>query len=160
MSPLHVTRLPPYIATTLQCIKDDFSVWINRLRVVDVFSAAIIRDCGRVTVGWLQCVVSLYCSSLCSQWSVCLSVWRGACYLPICIDVCQSYGIHLARPCKRDGYQDPKNCWRCRCPDGFAGHYCETVASGVDGEWVTVVKKNTNSNNKSCWQLQCTDTLI
>jgi len=54
----------------------------------------------------------------------------------LCVDVCDSYGIRLARPCMRDGYQDPKNCWQCRCPDGFAGHYCETVATGVNGQSV------------------------
>ena len=50
-----------------------------------------------------------------------------------CTEVCALYGIRLGRPCKRDGYQDPKNCWRCRCPDGFGGNYCETVATGLNG---------------------------
>ena len=47
--------------------------------------------------------------------------------------LCSSYGLQLAEPCQRDGYQDPKNCHRCRCPDGFGGPYCETVAPSVKG---------------------------
>lgn len=47
--------------------------------------------------------------------------------------LCASYGIRLPQPCRREGYQDPKNCWRCRCPDGFGGHYCESVQVSVNG---------------------------
>ncbi|XP_055998539.1 zinc metalloproteinase dpy-31-like [Ostrea edulis] len=35
----------------------------------------------------------------------------------------------LVQPCLHDGYQDPKNCSRCRCSDGLGGDYCERVQS-------------------------------
>ncbi|CAH1772854.1 unnamed protein product, partial [Owenia fusiformis] len=34
----------------------------------------------------------------------------------------------LLKPCLHGGYQDPKACDRCRCPDGLAGTYCDQVA--------------------------------
>ena len=43
------------------------------------------------------------------------------------IDVCDP--SLLAKPCLHDGYQDPKNCSRCRCADGLGGDYCEDVQS-------------------------------
>ncbi|KAI0225942.1 Zinc metalloproteinase nas-36 [Lamellibrachia satsuma] len=38
----------------------------------------------------------------------------------------------LARPCERDGYQDPNHCDRCKCPEGFRGTFCHEVASSVN----------------------------
>ncbi|CAH1772988.1 unnamed protein product [Owenia fusiformis] len=37
----------------------------------------------------------------------------------------------LPQTCQRDGYQDPADCKRCRCSDGFSGRYCDTAAPGV-----------------------------
>ncbi|KAL5014513.1 hypothetical protein ScPMuIL_008783 [Solemya velum] len=34
----------------------------------------------------------------------------------------------LKSECLHDGYQNPKDCRRCRCPDGLTGPYCEQVA--------------------------------
>ena len=46
-------------------------------------------------------------------------------------DVC-SY--QLPQPCQRGGYQDPKDCSKCKCPDGFGGTYCDQYAPPVNGE--------------------------
>lgn len=48
-------------------------------------------------------------------------------YISLCLslDVCDP--TLLAKPCLHDGYQDPKNCSRCRCADGLGGDYCEEV---------------------------------
>ncbi|ELT97502.1 hypothetical protein CAPTEDRAFT_221461 [Capitella teleta] len=35
----------------------------------------------------------------------------------------------LEKSCEVGGYQDPNDCTRCRCPDGFAGAYCEDLAT-------------------------------
>uniref|UniRef100_A0A915L5V3 Metalloendopeptidase n=1 Tax=Romanomermis culicivorax TaxID=13658 RepID=A0A915L5V3_ROMCU len=39
-----------------------------------------------------------------------------------CDDEC-----NVTLPCERDGYTDPKNCSKCRCPEGFTGRFCEKV---------------------------------
>ena len=40
---------------------------------------------------------------------------------------------HLDKSCQNEGYQDPTDCSRCRCPDGLGGRYCTRVApSGVN----------------------------
>ena len=44
----------------------------------------------------------------------------------------------LPQVCQRDGYQDPNDCTKCRCPEGFGGTYCEAQSDSVAG--------NTNSN--------------
>ncbi|KAI0221231.1 Zinc metalloproteinase nas-36 [Lamellibrachia satsuma] len=49
-----------------------------------------------------------------------------------CEDVCKNSGVRQQEPCQRDGYQDPLDCRRCRCPDGFGGLYCESVETGVN----------------------------
>ncbi|KHJ79565.1 hypothetical protein OESDEN_20783 [Oesophagostomum dentatum] len=33
-------------------------------------------------------------------------------------------------PCRHSGYQDPRNCNRCKCPRMFSGTYCEKLSSG------------------------------
>nr|QTJ24581.1 astacin [Perinereis aibuhitensis] len=43
-----------------------------------------------------------------------------------CSNVCRGPTL---LPCQRGGYQDPNNCDRCKCPDGFGGAYCEWLAS-------------------------------
>lgn len=34
--------------------------------------------------------------------------------------------------CQRGGYTDPKNCSRCRCPDGIGGTLCDQVLTTND----------------------------
>lgn len=46
-----------------------------------------------------------------------------------CSDVCS--GVSLPSPCQNGGYQDPKDCTRCRCPDGYMGTACDIVESTV-----------------------------
>uniref|UniRef100_A0A0K0FJ67 Metalloendopeptidase n=1 Tax=Strongyloides venezuelensis TaxID=75913 RepID=A0A0K0FJ67_STRVS len=42
-----------------------------------------------------------------------------------CNDTCNST---TPKPeCKNHGYQDPRNCSRCKCPHGFAGDTCEKL---------------------------------
>ena len=53
------------------------------------------------------------------------------CYLAVCT-------TPLPQVCQRDGYQDPNDCTKCRCPEGFGGTYCEAQSDSVAG--------NTNSN--------------
>ncbi|XP_060595864.1 zinc metalloproteinase dpy-31-like [Ruditapes philippinarum] len=43
-----------------------------------------------------------------------------------CNDVCDPN--ELKGRCLHDGYQDPKNCSRCRCPDGLGGDFCDQAA--------------------------------
>ncbi|KAK6754955.1 hypothetical protein RB195_013746 [Necator americanus] len=33
-------------------------------------------------------------------------------------------------PCRQPGYQDPRNCYSCKCPRAFGGQYCEQLADG------------------------------
>ena len=47
-------------------------------------------------------------------------------------DTCKK--MTLTQPCRRDGYQDPRNCRRCRCPDGFGGQFCEHVKEPKNGK--------------------------
>ncbi|ULT80459.1 hypothetical protein L3Y34_010787 [Caenorhabditis briggsae] len=39
-----------------------------------------------------------------------------------CSNICQR-----TLPCLNEGYTDPNNCSKCRCPAGYGGTYCETV---------------------------------
>lgn len=43
-----------------------------------------------------------------------------------CSDICEA--DQLGGECLHHGYQDPKNCSRCRCPEGLGGDFCESVA--------------------------------
>jgi astacin len=45
--------------------------------------------------------------------------------LAYCQDTCKQ---KVPRPCEHGGYQNPNDCSRCHCPDGFAGDYCEKSA--------------------------------
>ncbi|CAD5123379.1 DgyrCDS11735 [Dimorphilus gyrociliatus] len=47
-------------------------------------------------------------------------------------------GRQLARNCFNSGYQDPKNCHKCICPDGFGGDFCESVIYGSCGRKVSL----------------------
>ena len=40
----------------------------------------------------------------------------------------------LPSSCHNGGYQDPANCARCQCPDGFGGAFCERLASPVNSK--------------------------
>ena len=46
-----------------------------------------------------------------------------------CSDVCTE---PLEEPCQNEGYQDPTDCNRCRCPDGLSGRFCTEVAESGD----------------------------
>jgi astacin len=39
----------------------------------------------------------------------------------------------LSQPCLHGGYQDPNDCSRCKCPDGYSGKYCSEVAPSNGG---------------------------
>ena len=47
-----------------------------------------------------------------------------------CSDVCRG---RTWQPCQRGGYQDPNNCHKCKCPDGFGGDFCQDVAPSTPG---------------------------
>jgi len=49
-----------------------------------------------------------------------------------CADRCSRSS--LARPCQHSGYQDPNDCTRCICPDGFGGPYCDQIATPTHGQ--------------------------
>ncbi|XP_052762010.1 zinc metalloproteinase dpy-31-like [Mya arenaria] len=50
--------------------------------------------------------------------------------LAYCNDTCSP--DQLNGTCLYEGYQDPKNCSRCRCPDGLGGDFCDTVATSAN----------------------------
>uniref|UniRef100_A0A0R3RN18 EGF-like domain-containing protein n=1 Tax=Elaeophora elaphi TaxID=1147741 RepID=A0A0R3RN18_9BILA len=58
-----------------------------------------------------------------------------------CLDHCKN-----SIKCMNNGYQHPKDCYRCLCPSGYGGRYCERRAesSGCGGdlratsEWQTL----------------------
>jgi len=44
----------------------------------------------------------------------------------------------LSRPCEHGGYQDPNDCSRCLCPDGFAGDFCTDLEPAQGGRSLTL----------------------
>jgi hypothetical protein len=55
-----------------------------------------------------------------------------------CQNVCTSSSLNGV--CQNGGYQDPNNCTKCRCPDGFGGRLCsgyENAPGSVCGGLVT-----------------------
>lgn len=51
------------------------------------------------------------------------------------VAVCQT---SVPRPCVNGGYQDPNDCSRCLCPDGYGGTDCQQVAPPVNGQHVYI----------------------
>ena len=43
-------------------------------------------------------------------------------------DVCADRYVN----CQNGGYRNPDDCRSCRCPDGYAGLFCEHMAENVD----------------------------
>jgi len=54
-----------------------------------------------------------------------------------CADKCSPSS--LARQCEHGGYQDPNNCHRCVCPDGFDGPYCDQLAKSTHGKFTVLL---------------------
>ncbi|WKY10288.1 hypothetical protein Q1695_002551 [Nippostrongylus brasiliensis] len=53
---------------------------------------------------------------------------RDVNYLYNCSSRCQYTPVP---PCRKPGYQDPLNCYSCKCPRYFGGQYCETLPAGT-----------------------------
>ena len=53
--------------------------------------------------------------------------------LAYCADSC-AHAAPLARPCQHGGYQNPNDCSRCICPDGFEGQFCDAVERPIQGK--------------------------
>lgn len=52
-----------------------------------------------------------------------------------CNDVCRGQPII----CKNDGYPDPNDCSRCKCPPGFGGKHCGRVEQSTCGGELTAL---------------------
>ena len=66
------------------------------------------------------------------------SLWtaRGIMFMS-CPSVCACAGLCEAAPpgeCQHGGYQDPNNCARCVCPDGYGGQFCTQLEPATGGE--------------------------
>ena len=46
----------------------------------------------------------------------------------------QSDRCSNAITCQHEGYQDPNNCYKCKCPDGLAGDHCDRLQPSVNGK--------------------------
>lgn len=64
-------------------------------------------------------------------------------------------------PCANDGYTDPNDCQRCRCPPGYGGLYCNEIEQSSCGKelWATPRMQTLNSGpvyaNSNCvWQIR------
>ena len=53
--------------------------------------------------------------------------------LAYCSDRCLPSS--LARPCQHGAHQDPNDCSRCICPDGFGGQFCDALAQPTNGQF-------------------------
>lgn len=52
-----------------------------------------------------------------------------------CLHTDECVGQPVLKPCQNRGYQDPKNCHKCLCADGWAGDDCTELASSVGGKF-------------------------
>lgn len=51
--------------------------------------------------------------------------------LMYCADACSNQPLNGL--CQNGGYQDPNNCSKCRCPDGYSGTYCTELEAAQGG---------------------------
>ena len=61
---------------------------------------------------------------------------RGIMFMT-CPSACACAGLCEAAPpgeCQHGGYQDPNNCARCVCPDGYGGQFCTQLEPATGGE--------------------------
>ncbi|CEF69553.1 Astacin-like metalloendopeptidase [Strongyloides ratti] len=71
-------------------------------------------------------------------------------------ELCKGICVNNLKKCKNNGYQDPKKCYKCRCPNGFTGKYCQSVKESNKkcGSQILSAKKIsktlTNSGNRIC----------
>ncbi|XP_046549591.1 zinc metalloproteinase dpy-31-like [Haliotis rubra] len=86
-----------------------------------------------------------------------------------CQATCGSRGL-LWRACSHEGYRDPNNCNRCKCPDGLSGTCCTSVKPGkgascgnkylyASSQWQTLKSPNygvtTYPKNSECtWRIK------
>ena len=57
-------------------------------------------------------------------------------YTAVVVVVVGECNDRLPAACQHGGYQDPKDCNKCRCPDGWGGRYCDQVATSVGGKYL------------------------
>uniref|UniRef100_A0AAF5D3V6 Metalloendopeptidase n=1 Tax=Strongyloides stercoralis TaxID=6248 RepID=A0AAF5D3V6_STRER len=43
------------------------------------------------------------------------------------LKLCKKICLNNFKKCKNNGYQDPHNCYKCRCPNGYTGKYCQNI---------------------------------
>ena len=97
-------------------------------------------------------------------------------YSPVAMPILQHrFNVHLDTcsssvqiTCQNGGYQDPRACDRCRCPGGYGGLLCETVApsspalpNSIQSKiWVNstelVIQILPSDNLKNMWQYALT----
>jgi hypothetical protein len=53
--------------------------------------------------------------------------------LAYCSNTCSTPLV--GQQCQRGGYQDPNNCSRCVCPDGFGGTFCDQLEAPTNGNF-------------------------
>lgn len=85
------------------------------------------------------CVYVQKCILVCCR-IMCVYIYNFLEAVNIYVCVCMIAEICVKSPvqgmCLHDGYPDPKNCNRCRCPTGLSGIFCQT-ANSYQGKAVT-----------------------
>uniref|UniRef100_A0A0N4ZEC6 Metalloendopeptidase n=1 Tax=Parastrongyloides trichosuri TaxID=131310 RepID=A0A0N4ZEC6_PARTI len=58
--------------------------------------------------------------------------------------------------CQNDGYQDPNNCDKCKCPSGYVGNECQNIAPSENecGSW-TYDAQPYKQNLRVCGRINC-----